>query len=109
MFHTILKRQLRKVGWDESSGSPPPVEIWRELLEAVSARYEQDERARYLMERSIAISSEEMQELNGRLAAERDQFAHLFRWSPVGMARVELRHAFSAVNPEFARILGYDE
>ena len=105
MFHDVLNRQLLKLGCDEAT--PPSPETWRELLKAVSSRYQQDERARYLLERSIALSADEMQALNSRLEAERDQFAHLFRWSPLGMARVELGLAFSAVNPEFARILGY--
>jgi PAS domain S-box-containing protein len=101
MLHKLLMRQLSKLGCD--AGAAP--EGWKRLLEAVSRHYEDNDRARYLLERSIGVSALEMQELNARLATERDQFAHLFRHSPVGMARVTLDCVISQVNPEFSRIL----
>jgi PAS domain S-box-containing protein len=102
MLHKILLRQLRKLGCDTAEVP----ECWQRLLEAVSHHYDDADRARYLLERSIAVAAEEMQDLNVRLSAERDQFAHLFRHSPVGMARVDLSGRISEVNPQFARILG---
>jgi PAS domain S-box-containing protein len=47
-----------------------------------------------------------MQTLNARLTAERDQFAHLFRHSPVGMARVDPSGVILEVNAHFVGILG---
>jgi two-component system, NtrC family, sensor kinase len=102
MFHKLLLRQLRKQECDVDSVPEP----WRRMLDVISRHYEDTDRARYLLERSIGVSADEMQDLNAKLAAERDQFAHLFRHSPVGMARVDLAGRISEVNPQFARILG---
>src|SRR5688572_2932860 len=100
MIHRHLLRQLAKLGLDPEQ--PPDPDRWRKLLDRMSRSYEDADRERYLLERSIQLSSREMHELNARLAAERDQFAQIFRNAPVGMAKVELDGKISAVNPAFA-------
>jgi signal transduction histidine kinase len=59
-MHPLLRRQLSKIGVDESGPTP---EQWRALLERVSATYSQADQDRYMLERSLEHSSEEMQSL----------------------------------------------
>ena len=77
--HRLLLRQLRQVGISELE-APPSAEAWQALLGAVSSTYASSEEDRYLLERSLDLSSREMQALyenlrqvsETRLAAERD-------------------------------------
>lgn len=59
-MNRTLARQLKRLGLTDQS--PPSAEEWRELLEAISAAYDQNERDRYLLERSLELSSREMSE-----------------------------------------------
>ena len=61
MQHRILQRQLRKLDIDPAR--PPSADAWRRFLEYVDRTYETADQDRYLLERSLAISSREMQEL----------------------------------------------
>jgi diguanylate cyclase (GGDEF)-like protein len=64
--HKGLVRQLRRLGLDEQE--PPDRAGWQQLLESVSAAYEQSDADRYTMERSIAVSSQEMRALHDVLS-----------------------------------------
>ena len=64
-MHNLLSRQLRKVGLDEPT--LPNLEQWSQLIERIDRTYAQIDQDRYLLERSLAISSEEMRQLNERL------------------------------------------
>jgi signal transduction histidine kinase/ActR/RegA family two-component response regulator len=66
-MHNLLSRQLRKAGLDETT--PPTLEQWSQLLERIDRAYAQIDQDRYLLERSLAISSEEMRQLNDSLRA----------------------------------------
>jgi signal transduction histidine kinase/ActR/RegA family two-component response regulator len=78
-MHNLLSRQLRKVGLDEIT--PPTLEQWSLLIERIDRAYAQIDQDRYLLERSLAHSSEEMRQLNeslrrasdSELAIERDK------------------------------------
>ena len=78
-MHNLLSRQLRKVGLDEVT--PPTLEQWSQLIERIDRAYVQIDQDRYLLERSLALSSEEMRQLNeslrraseSELAIERDK------------------------------------
>lgn len=69
-LHNLLLRQLRRlgIGADESPTTP----IWREFLARVSESYSDADQERYLSQRSLEISSAEMQELYEALQKERD-------------------------------------
>jgi serine phosphatase RsbU (regulator of sigma subunit) len=71
-IHPLLARQLRRLGIPDLSGVPS-AEAWALALERISATYLQAEQDRYLLERSLDLSSQEMQELMRNLAAERDR------------------------------------
>jgi PAS domain S-box-containing protein len=61
MLHRLVERQLKKLGLDEAT--PPTAEGWQQFLERVSQSYIEADRERYLLERSLTVSSREMQEL----------------------------------------------
>src|SRR5688572_23266291 len=103
-MHRTLARQLRKLG--VQPGAVPSAEQWTTFLEGVSRSYEEADRDRYMLERSITLSSREMLELNARLAWERDQFAQFFRSAPAGMMRIELDGLLSDLNPAFESMVG---
>jgi PAS domain S-box-containing protein len=104
MFHSELVNLLQTLGLDGSQ--PPSEEAWRQLLGDLGRSYTDAEQVRFLMKRSFAFSSQEMRQLNASLAAERDQFAQIFRAAPVGMAKIELDGMVSAANIALATVLG---
>ncbi len=61
MPHSLVKRQLKKLGLDDTAA--PGLAAWQQFLERVSQAYAEADRDRYLLERSLAVSSQEMQEL----------------------------------------------
>ncbi|MCG6872289.1 MAG: diguanylate cyclase, partial [Gammaproteobacteria bacterium] len=65
-MNRLLQRHLRRLALDP--GSPPGTAEWQAFLERVEHAYEDGERGRYLLERSLEISSREMQDLYEELA-----------------------------------------
>jgi PAS domain S-box-containing protein len=61
MTHRLLQRQLKKLKIQKDQ--PPDGEQWSAFLESIGRSYEEADNDRYLLERSLAISSREMQEL----------------------------------------------
>lgn len=61
-LHPVLRRQLKKLGADDIS--IPSGDAWRQFLERVNQSYVEHDRERYTLERSLGLTSEEMQELN---------------------------------------------
>lgn len=61
MNHHLLERQLRKLSLNLET--EPDLESWRNFIELVDRTYTDADDDRYLLERSLAISSEEMQKL----------------------------------------------
>jgi len=59
--HPLLERLLLKVG--ATTGEAPSDEAWRRLLGLLSRTYHDNDNDRYTLERSIDISSREMQQL----------------------------------------------
>ncbi len=66
-MHRLLKRQLKKLSLD--SGKAPTAEAWERFLSMVDDAYCQSDQDRYTLERSLTISSEEMQSLYQQLKA----------------------------------------
>ncbi len=104
MFHTELVHLLQTLGLDASH--PPTAETWRQLLADISRSYSEAEQVRLMMKRSFPFSSREMRQLTASLAAERDEFAQIFRAAPVGMARIELDGTISFANAAIAEVVG---
>ena len=64
----LLARQLRRCGLDPAQR--PDDDGWQAFLERVGEAYAQAEQDRYLLERSLTISSAEMQQLHRELRAQ---------------------------------------
>jgi len=59
--HRLLARQLKKSGLGDPSILPGP-EAWQRFLEQVNQAYGEADQDRYLLERSLTLSSQEMQQ-----------------------------------------------
>ncbi|BDY13366.1 sensor domain-containing protein [Hydrogenimonas cancrithermarum] len=68
-MHRLLQRLLKKCGVDENTA--PGYDAWRTFLEKVDAIFVYNDEERYLLERSLEISSEEMQQF---LEASRENY-----------------------------------
>ena len=73
MVHTLLGRQLKKSVLDENT--LPNLEQWQNFLARVNRAYSVSDQERYLMERSLMISSTEMKEVYERLRASETRYA----------------------------------
>lgn len=80
-MHPLLLRQLRRMGIGEST--PPTAATWEAFLTRMDQVLRQADEDRRMLERSLSISSEEMQELyetlkqstDAALASERDKLS----------------------------------
>ncbi len=71
-MHSLLLRQLKR--FDLSPATPPAsLESWRSILARVSRAYEDADNGRALLERSLSLTSQEMQNLHQRLQASHDK------------------------------------
>ncbi len=86
-MHEVLARQLRRLGLE--AGAVPDAATWGRLLERLSSYYDEIDRSRYLMERSMRISSTEMQSLNEEIRRVGDlresHYRNLFNESPIAI------------------------
>jgi len=73
MNHSLLKRQLKKLGANETS--PPSLEKWNNFLECIDQAYQKVDQERALMERSLMISSQEMHKVNEQLRESETRYA----------------------------------
>jgi PAS domain S-box-containing protein len=79
-MHLLLKRQLERLGLAEDRAPARPAD-WAALLARLDTTYAQADQDRYTLERSLSISSDEMQALyrdlerssQSELASERDK------------------------------------
>lgn len=65
-LHRLLKRQLEKTNLNPAS-MPSNVVDWQDFLNAINRTYKEADQERYLLERSMEISSRELFEINGQL------------------------------------------
>lgn len=75
MLHPVLQRQLRKHGLKPEAA--PDAEGWAKFLERVNRSYQESDQDRYTLERSLALSSEEMRDLNCKLQSAVDKVRQL--------------------------------
>ena len=64
-MHPLLARQLKRLDLDEAH--PPSPVVWDELLKKINQSYIEADQGHALLERSLALSSAEMQELYAQL------------------------------------------
>jgi PAS domain S-box-containing protein len=104
-MHAILGRQLKRAGL-QADAPPNDVNAWTSLLQAIDRAYAQADDDRYLLERSLSLSSEEMAELHAQLASERDTISTVICSLAEGVCAIDQSGAILFVNPEARRLLG---
>jgi PAS domain S-box-containing protein len=115
MTHSLLSRQLKKLNLTATE-SPPP-EQWQVLLEQISKTYEASDKDRYLIERSLTMSSREMRTLyeqlqqstESRIAVEREKYKQLIESASDIIFTIDLAGRFTYVNPVAIRATGLSE
>jgi PAS domain S-box-containing protein len=70
-MHPLLARQLKRLGLDDEH-PPASLEAWKELLERIDRSYKEFDQGHALLERSLALSSREMQDLYAQLKQTSD-------------------------------------
>lgn len=103
-MHSMLARQLRRIGLGDAD--PPDREQWRELLEAVSRTYTTADQDRYTLERSIALSSDEMRMLHAALADERDNLHAIINSLGDGLCSIDAELTITFMNPAGRAMFG---
>ena len=103
-LHPLLSRQVLRNGG--TPDAPPTDAHWRTFLGKISSAYRDAEDDRYLLERSLDISSREMQELSRRLSAERNQLRALLSSIGDGVAALDADGRITWANPAAAEVLG---
>jgi PAS domain S-box-containing protein len=115
-MHALLARQLKRLGL-ESATIPPSFDTWQKLLERVERSYIEADQGLELLERSIALSSKEMQDLNeqlrrtseSRLTEERDKLHTVIRSIGDGLCVVDQDWNILLLNPEGQRLWAHTE
>ncbi len=111
-MHPLVKRQLKKLGLLDTPAPTP--EQWQDFLKKVGAAYTEADQGRELLERSIALSSEEMKQLYEaqrlanatRLAEERDKLQVLIQSLGVGVCALDAQGLTQVMNHAAERMLG---
>ncbi|MCU0280372.1 MAG: ATP-binding protein [Acidimicrobiia bacterium] len=110
---SLLDRQLRKLGLCREQ--PPSAVDWRGFLDAVEGSCHDADRNRYLLERSLLISSREMQQLadslrrasETKVALERDRLQSVIASVSDGLCVLDTRGLLVRANAAAERYLGF--
>jgi diguanylate cyclase (GGDEF)-like protein len=93
-----LLRQLRRVGLEPGElAADGPMAA---LLDRVSRAYQQQDQGRYLMERSQAIATREMSELNAQLQASQARLSNLVTLSSDWICEMDAQMRFTYLSTE---------
>ena len=113
-MHPLLKRQIKRIGSTDFT-VPPSSEKWNQLLDRLSNAYTEADQGRELLERSLALSSKEMQQLYDDL----QQTSEVRIKNAQDRTRMIIDHALDAVisvdeagiivdwNPQAERLFGW--
>jgi diguanylate cyclase (GGDEF)-like protein/PAS domain S-box-containing protein len=108
-MHSLLARQLKKTGLDAVASSGPGLQGWLALLDRVNRSYTEADQERYLLERSLSISSREMQELSSSLSGERDRLTAILHSLGDGLCALDSEGRLLLINPQGEQLLGWHE
>jgi PAS domain S-box-containing protein len=78
-LHPLLLRQLRKLNLSEKDITPENLLQWYDFIQRVNRSYCDNDQDRYLLERSMDISSKELMDTNNKLETAQE-IAHLGYW-----------------------------
>jgi diguanylate cyclase (GGDEF)-like protein/PAS domain S-box-containing protein len=104
--HSLLERQLRKLGLGPD-GAPDPA-AWRRFLERIDRAYTEADQDRYLIERSLAISSQEMQSLYADLGRSEARFRSLVQHASDVIVVLAGDGTIQYVSGSAMRVFGHD-
>lgn len=105
MLHPLLLRHLKRA---ELSAETPPSDpqVWTKFLQCVHRAYTESDESRYLLERSLAVSSEEMQQLHRRLEGEAARLESIVESVGEGLCAVDESGTVTMMNTAARRLLG---
>jgi two-component system sensor histidine kinase/response regulator len=112
----LIQRQLRRANLSRDA-LPNDPGAWQSFLDRISRSYEEQARDRYLLERSLEISSREMQALYDELrrtsasevAAERDKLGAIISGFRDGFCSLDPDGRLVSMNPASEKLLGEHE
>ena len=105
-LHPLLLRQLRRQGL--SAGVAPEVAAFDNLLARISQAYADTDQDRYLLERTQAVASLEMAELNTALQASQARLSSLLDLSSDWVWEQNPKGRFTFVSDSMAQRTGLD-
>ena len=107
-MHRLLARQLRKLGL--SAEAPPDAARWQTLLDVLNRTYNDFDQDRYTLERSLELTSEEMQALHQRERTAYDaRLKSIFQSLHEPIWLKDPQGAYLACNPVFEAFIGAPE
>ncbi|HET9658349.1 MAG TPA: ATP-binding protein [Kineosporiaceae bacterium] len=104
MTESVLQRQLRRL--QLCLDHPPDQAAWTEFVQAIEATYTGYEQDRYLLERALSISNEELHDLDEALRRDRERLRAVINAIDVGLIILTADLDVGLANPEAARIIG---
>src|SRR5262245_34828938 len=105
-MHPLLDRQLARLRLD----TEPRDQRWQELLERVSRAYTAADQERYLLERSLEITSREMRELyEGLKESSEQRYLELFENANDVIYTVDLQGNFTRANRAAEQLTGFSQ
>jgi len=116
MYHRVLQRQMTRLGVGADRLPEDPA-LWTQFLARIDRFYREVDQDRYLLERSLSISSREMQALydrlretsESRIAAERNRLRAVISSLGAGLCTLDEQGRVVSINPEGERLLGWAE
>ncbi len=116
MTHRLLARQLKKLGFNLDN-APQNGEDWHSFLQQIERTYHDADQDRYLLERSMTISSDELRATNEqlrqiseyRISLERNRFHNVISSIPDGVCALNASGATVLMNPVAESLLGWSE
>ncbi|MGH7241863.1 MAG: ATP-binding protein [Phycisphaerales bacterium] len=108
MLHPLLQRHLKRAGLAADSPTPE-LGAWEPFLQNVSKAYTEADQDRYLLERSLSLSSQEMRDLHQMLADERDALKTVIVSLAEGLCVLDNTGAVQFMNPVATHLLGLDD
>jgi PAS domain S-box-containing protein len=102
-YHPLILRQLKRAGIDSSAIQSLPAS-YLSVIKKVSETYYQNDRDRYMQERMMDISSQEMRSLNQQLQIEKDKLQSL---ASDGICFIDKAWQFQSLNQEGERLCGF--
>lgn len=106
MLHSLLNRQLKKSCLEEQVC--PEQEQWQDFLKRINRAYTEADQERYLIERSLMISSQEMQEVYEQLRESETRYVLAAQGANDGLWDWDLVTGDVYYSPRWMEILGIE-